>query len=111
MRGLPVSARSRGRPPVIRKVAALNLRLINLAVTGKIRTRGCRSPGIPYKRHRPELDRAIEAGRGDPLAVGAEGHALHPANVATQALDPLGHCIPDPDGRIGTSPGEQSAIG
>src|SRR5437879_7699447 len=59
----------------------------------------------------PDLDRAIEACRSDPLPVGAEGHVFDPAGVAAQAVDLPGYRIPDLDSRVGTTPNEQSAIG
>src|SRR5579871_2611752 len=66
--------------------------------------------GSPHKSHRPQLHRAIEAGRREMFTIRAERNALDPAGVTAQAVNLLGLRIPDLDIRIGTPPGEQSAI-
>src|SRR5262245_46032007 len=46
-------------------------------------------------RHLPDLHGPVRAGRGDPVAVGAERHALHPTGVAVEGAALAAGLVPD----------------
>src|SRR5262252_6762101 len=56
-----------------------------------------------FRRRQPDLHGTIQTGRGNPLAVGAEGHAQDPARVAAQDVGFRAGPIPIPhlDGAVG----------
>src|SRR6516164_6326468 len=62
------------------------------------------------RRHAPEFDGPVQAGRGDPFPVGAEGHTFDPARMAVKCAHFVVRSIPDLDGRIRTAPGQHAAI-
>src|SRR6516165_11427557 len=60
----------------------------------------------------PELHGPIQAGGGDPLAVGAERYPLDPGRVPAQGAEDLaGRRVADLDGGIGAAPGEPLPVG
>src|SRR5262249_54424788 len=65
---------------------------------------------LRLRRRLPDLHGPVQAGRGDPLAVRAEGHRLDPACVAAQDLGLRAGPVPDGDGAIGPAPGEARAV-
>src|SRR5262249_59272995 len=69
-----------------------------------------RNRRLRFRRRLPDLYGPVQAGRGDPLAVGAEGHALDPASVAAQDLGLRAGPVPDLDGAVGTAPGQPPVV-
>src|SRR5205823_4112035 len=60
----------------------------------------------------PDPDRLVQAGGGEPVAVGAEGHAENVVDVAAQREDFLpGRCVPEFDRLIQARGRKQEAVG
>src|SRR5262245_7952252 len=57
-----------------------------------------------FRRRLPDLDGPVQAGRREPLTVGAEGHRLDPARVAAQNARLRARPVPDLDGAVRTPP-------
>src|SRR5262249_40129906 len=61
--------------------------------------------------HLPDLDQAIRAGRGQPLAIGAEGHGMDRCLVTLEDIEalPAGH-LPQPDLPVRAARGQELAV-
>src|SRR3954467_10752260 len=67
---------------------------------------------LPAAPRVPDPDRLVDAGRGEPTAVGVEGHAVDRVAVGLERADlPAGRRGPDPDRPVGPPRGEPGAVG
>src|SRR5262249_36589565 len=69
-----------------------------------------RSWRLRFRRRLPDLHGPVQAGRGDPLAITAEGHGLDPARMAAQDMGLRTGPVPDLDGAVGAAPGQSPAV-
>jgi hypothetical protein len=60
---------------------------------------------LRFRRRLPDLHGPVQAGRGDPLAVGAERYPLDPPVVAAARGSPC-RPVPDLDGAVAAAPGQ-----
>src|SRR5262245_21331934 len=65
---------------------------------------------LRFRWRLPDLHGSVQADRGDPLAVRAEGHGLDPARVAAQDMGLRPRPVPDGDSAVGPAPGEARAV-